>query len=59
MNKVTFDSSIPITPGKKSHYEHRYNQYSDIPDAGAEDELYSLSESLPEINNLSKTPSTG
>ena len=55
--QMDIDSSIPITPGQKSHYEHRYYQYSDIADAGAEDELYSLSElSLPDINNLSKTP---
>ena len=58
--QMDIDSSIPITPGQKSHYEHRYNQYSDIADAGAEEELYSLSElSLPDINNLSRTPSTG
>ena len=58
--QMDIDSSIPITPGQKSHYEHRYNQYSDIADAGAEDELYSLSElSLPDINNLFKTPSSG
>ena len=57
--QMDIDSSIPITPAQKSH-EHRYNQYSDIADAGAEDELYSLSElSLPDINNLSKSPSTG
>ena len=57
--QIHIDSSIPITPGQKSHYEHRYNQYSDIADAGAK-ELYLLSElSLPDINNLSKTHSTG
>ena len=58
--QMDINSSIPITPGQKSHYEHRYCQYSDIADACAEDELYSISElSLPDINNLSKTPSTG